>query len=387
MEPSTYVKRTWRYLLPYVLLLIYFIILSSLSRAQCISSGVRSATVIVDDNSVGGITFDDPTFAMTSDAARARADALLSLLSGSSHYLRATNFGFSIPSYASICGITVEVQKRASGLLGLGEWIQDNSVRIIKGGVIQTAADYAKTGVNWTGTDTYHTYGGANDKWGLTAPGAWTPADINSSNFGVAISARFNALAIVLPSAQVNHLRITVSYDATLPTHLLSFSSSLKNNLAHLEWQTADEEEGESLALQRSVVGRSEWTDIANFAMHTGNSGKKYSYNDLLAEKGNYSYRIRITNNYGQHIYSAIKNIKYTGTAQLSVFPNPATDFIVIENTEQAAAIVIRNLYMQQVSLPVQATGNGAARVDIRQLPKGMYFASLDGQAIRFLKQ
>jgi hypothetical protein len=256
----------------------------------------------------------------------------------------------------------------------------------VKGGVVQTAVNYAKAG-NWSGTESYHTYGGSNDKWGLTAPGALTPADINSGNFGVVISANYNALAIVLPSAQVNHIRITVHYNPVLPTHIVSFTSSLKNNKAHLEWQTADEEDNEFITVQRSLQGHTEWSDIASFAMHSGNSGKRYSYDDLLSVKGNYSYRLRITNTYGQPIYSEIKNVRYTGKAELSVFPNPAADFIVIENTEATAGIVIRNLYMQELKVPVQSTGTGSARVDIRRLPKGMYFASLDGRTIRFLKQ
>lgn len=367
-------------------LLVCFFILPYLLHAQCIPSATRSAATIVNDNSVGAIGFDNPGNAAYSDASRASADAILSLFGPGSHYLKATNFGFNIPAYASICGITVEIQKRANGLLGLGEWVQDKEIHIVKGGVIQTAVNYAKAG-NWSSSESYHTYGGPNDKWGLTAPGALMPADINSGNFGVVIAAQYNALAIVLPSAQVNHIRITVHYNPVLPTYLVSFTSSLRNNKAHLEWQTADEEDNEFITVQRSLQGHTDWNDIAGFAMHSGNSGKRYSYDDVLAVKGNYAYRLRITNTYGQHIYSEIKNIRYTGKAEFSVFPNPAADFIVVGNTEATAGIVIRNLYMQELKVPVQSTGTGSARIDIRQLPKGIYFASLDGRAIRFLKQ
>jgi hypothetical protein len=386
MEPTTYVSyilQTRRIFS--ISLMVCFFALPNLSGAQCIPSTTRSATTIVDDNSVGAISFDNPTNAIASDGSRASADAILSLFGPGSHYLKASNFGFAIPTYSNICGITVEIQKRAGGLLGLGEWVQDREVRIVKGGVVQTAVNYAKAG-NWSGSESYHTYGGANDKWGLTAPGALTPADINSNDFGVVISANYNALAIVLPSAQVNHIRITVHYNPVLPTHLVSFTSSLRNNKAHLEWQTADEEDNEFIALQRSVPGHAEWNEIARYTMHSGNSGNRYSYDDVLTEKGNYSYRLRITNTYGQYVYSEIKNIRYTGKAEMSVFPNPAGDFIIIENSEATAGIVIRNLYMQELKVPVQSTGTGSTRVDIRQLPKGIYFASLDGRTIRFVK-
>lgn len=386
MEPTTYVSYILktRRIVSFSLMVCLFA-LPNLLRAQCIPSATRSATTIVDDNSVGAISFDNPANAMVSDVSRASADAILSLFGPGSHYLKATNFGFAIPAYSSICGITVEIQKRAGGLLGLGEWVQDREVRIVKGGVVQTAVNYAKAG-NWSGTESYHSYGGANDKWGLTAPGALTPADVNSNDFGVVISANYNALAIVLPSAQVNHIRITVHYNLVLPTHLVSFTSSLRNNTAHLEWQTADEEDNEFITLQCSLPGQTEWKDIARYAMHSGNTGKRYSYDDVLAEKGNYSYRLRITNTYGQYLYSEIKNIRYTGKAELTAFPNPAVDFITIQNSEARAGIVIRNLYMQELKVPVQYTGTGSTRVDISQLPKGVYFASMDGRTIRFVK-
>jgi hypothetical protein len=62
--------------------------------------------------------------------------------------------------------------------------IKDNRVRIIRSNGTIGSTDKA-IGSAWPGTDGYASYGGAADLWGE----AWTPADINSSNFGVAVSA------------------------------------------------------------------------------------------------------------------------------------------------------------------------------------------------------
>jgi len=58
----------------------------------------------------------------------------------------------------------------------------DNSIRIVKGGVI--SGDEKALGKEIPATIDYIKYGGENDLWGLT----WTAGDINSSDFGVAIS-------------------------------------------------------------------------------------------------------------------------------------------------------------------------------------------------------
>jgi hypothetical protein len=59
----------------------------------------------------------------------------------------------------------------------------DNAVRIVKGGVIGSTD---KSGIsNWNSTDTVVYYGGPSDLWGES----WSASDINSSNFGFAISA------------------------------------------------------------------------------------------------------------------------------------------------------------------------------------------------------
>lgn len=116
-----------------------------------------------------------------------------------SHYLKATNFGFSIPAGAAISGIVVEVERKESGA-GVA---QDNRVRIVKGGTIGTT-DKASAS-EWPTSDAYATYGSDIDLWGET----WTVDDINASNFGVAVS----ALGLTNSgTASIDHIRITVYY-------------------------------------------------------------------------------------------------------------------------------------------------------------------------------
>lgn len=117
------------------------------------------------------------------------------------YWLRATTFGFTIPAGATIDGIKVEIEKRANDY-----GVEDLDVKIVKAGA-EAGTDKGQTGVEWPLTDTYYTYGGTTDKWGL----AWAATDINASNFGVSISANFFYME-GSARAYVDHIRITVYY-------------------------------------------------------------------------------------------------------------------------------------------------------------------------------
>ncbi|MBI4614481.1 MAG: tail fiber domain-containing protein [Planctomycetes bacterium] len=79
--------------------------------------------------------------------------------------------------------------------------VVDASVRIVKGGAISGAEKASAS--PWPTVDTYTSYGGPADLWGL----AWTPADVNSGSFGVAIAATVSG-----STASTDHIRITVYY-------------------------------------------------------------------------------------------------------------------------------------------------------------------------------
>lgn len=151
-----------------------------------------------------GIDWTFPTNIYVSDNSR----AVVSLdAEDYSDYLRASTFGFAIPSNATIVGIKVEIEKSKVYSVPQGE-IVDHSVKIVKGGSEQ--GDEKGTVTAWPVTDAYFTYGGPSDLWGL----AWTYSDINASNFGVSIAAEEYS-GDYSTIARVDHVRITVYY--TIP--------------------------------------------------------------------------------------------------------------------------------------------------------------------------
>ena len=156
----------------------------------------RSPGTMADDDDVGTVRWSMEDNAKTSDGSY--ATALLN--SSASHYLVATNFGFSIPSGALILGIIAEVQKFSSETWSL----VDTNARIVKGGVL--GDENKKNPYYWPDALSYVAYGGATDLFGET----WEYTDINASNFGFAIAAYNNFGSD--STANIDHIRITVYY-------------------------------------------------------------------------------------------------------------------------------------------------------------------------------
>ena len=165
------------------------------------SQGPNSPSTLASDGT-GTFAWTNPGNASASDDARASATSPSGPPTGfTTDGLNATGFGFSVPSHATINGVTVEIERRKSNGT---ETVIDSSVRLIKGGT--PTGDNKADGVNdWPTADAYKTYGGSADLWGSTL----TPADVNASGFGVSLVAAFDQHDV---TAEVDHIRITVHY-------------------------------------------------------------------------------------------------------------------------------------------------------------------------------
>ncbi|MHA1991095.1 MAG: hypothetical protein ACW98A_09045 [Candidatus Hodarchaeales archaeon] len=121
-----------------------------------------------------------------------------------SNYLHATGFDFSnIPDTAEIKGITVEIDKYASGTGS----IEDYSVQLRNS--TGSKGDDRADPTPWPSSDAYTTYGASDDLWGTS----WTVSEIKDSAFGVDIVADLTGTSA---TAHVDHIQITVNYTETL---------------------------------------------------------------------------------------------------------------------------------------------------------------------------
>jgi hypothetical protein len=225
-------------------------------------------------------------------------------------YLQITGFGFSIPGGVSITGIVVEVERSDAN-----QRTADNRIRIVKGGTI--GATERSSGAAYPSTDGYQTYGNSGDLWGET----WTEADINSGNFGVAISAVRTVSGT--NAGRIDHVRITVYYDfVILPVKLTSFTATKNNKEVDLRWITTEESNMNHYEIEKSVTGNS-FATIKTINSRGTSSTNDYSITDQQPNKGINYYRLKMIDNNGKTVYSKIAAVYFSNGKAIILYPNP----------------------------------------------------------------
>jgi hypothetical protein len=76
------------------------------------NTSATSPGTMVDDATVGTVAWTNPTNAGASDNSYATIGTSGRCGVFTGHYLKATNFGFSIPVGATITGILVEIERK-----------------------------------------------------------------------------------------------------------------------------------------------------------------------------------------------------------------------------------------------------------------------------------
>lgn len=373
-------------LLPLITAVFVCLYLKAHAQGCTSSAGANNAASFSTLSYSGSsFTWTSPGNAQTSDGNYAAAGKTLGLLTSQySGYLTIQNFGFSIPSSATICEIHVEVERSASGLGILGTSIKDKSVMLLKNGSLY-GNDLA-SGAAWPGSDGTVTYGAGllAGTWGT----GWLPSDINSPDFGVAISAQLNGIAGLFMSANIDQVRVTVIYD----THSL-LDLSLNDFMAvrspdghgHLLTWTASGRtintsgSGGRAMDTRCIVQRSgdsrTWQDIATVPLSDGR------YTDQTPLDGVNFYRLHIISPDGGSVYSIVKEIDQV-TTSLRCWPNPFRDVIHISEPG-GGRLVLKD--MQGRVCYKKDAARGDQQIPAAALPPGLYFLQVGSVTYKML--
>ena len=139
------------------------------------------------------------------------------------------------------------------------------------------------------------------------------------------------------------------SSSATLPVKLSAFAAKVSGSAVNLTWTTDQENNSTSFGIERSNDGIN-WTPVGTIAAQ-GNSSvaTKYTYTDASPVTGTISYRLKMTDLDGAFEYSPIKSVKIAAaeTHEMSIYPNPATNYVVISSKGATAS----NVKVQLISL------------------------------------
>lgn len=151
------------------------------------------------------------------------------------------NFGFTIPTGATIDGIVVEIDRRASAGAAV-----DYLAQLAKGtGSADIVGTNKASAAAWPAALAIATYGGAADLWGAT----WTPAEINNNALATAFAVVLSVKATAANTdIGVDFIRATVYYTVVADTSLAGSSAGVSADAGALTTQ---------IALGGSVAGAS----------------------------------------------------------------------------------------------------------------------------------
>ena len=161
-----------------------------------------------------------------------------------------------------------------------------------------------------------------------------------------------------------------------LPIILLYFkANATKENTVLLKWSTTSENNNNYFTIERSK-------DANNFQKVStipsgGNSTVKqdYALTDFQPYQGISYYRLTQTDKDGKYIYTQIASCKVPDQPGITLYPNPANNYITISGIENYTALKIYNMAGQQ--LRNYLLKDNLITIPINKLSNGLYIVEL----------
>lgn len=170
-----------------------------------------------------------------------------------------------------------------------------------------------------------------------------------------------------------------------LPVTWQSFSARMGNNgRVTLDWATASEVNASYFEVQRSNDSRNFQSIKSVNAVGNSRNSSFYHYEDEFLPKGTYYYRLKEVDVDGQSEMTRIVSVRVDANETVRIFPNPAADLITVESAQALNHIRIFNSTGRLVRSA--QTGEKAIRLNIADLPKGLYVVSVDGRELKIVK-
>jgi len=355
--------------------------MANMASAQCTGTGPTGGVTGVDNASIGALPWAGAGNTAALDGSYATASPLVALLGTvSTHYLQITNFGFSIPSSYTVCGVTATIARGETALLTIGN-ITDNAVVLVKAGT-PIGSNHAGLGSWPYGTITTANYGSSTDGWGT----AWATTDINDPGFGIALSANINDLIGVIPVAAVDQITLTVYSQppATLAVDLVSFTAQGSTAGNRLEWTASATGVARSYIVQRSADGIN-WQDMTTIPAAIGQDS--YTYTDAAPQTGENFYRLQILNTDGGTAgYSVVATVATKTLSTVRLYPNPFIDMINISSPAAFSRVIVRDALGGTLQVKEFGSGVNSAQINAASLPAGLYFIQVDAMTYKLIK-
>ena len=175
-------------------------------------------------------------------------------------------------------------------------------------------------------------------------------------------------------SAYTNVIKVTTAKN--LPVDLVSFDVGFVGNNIELDWAVANEINFSKYELQISTDGIS----FTSFATITADGRFSYSYLQTKNIKSKNYYRLKLINKDGSFCYS--KTVLLTGALKgsVSIYPNPAKDYITVVSTNISAnsrVLILDALGRKVTEETSSINSNSTKQISVKGLSNGSYFLRL----------
>ncbi len=162
-----------------------------------------------------------------------------------------------------------------------------------------------------------------------------------------------------------------------LPVKIVSFNAIKESDKkVKLNWEVAEQDQIKEYIVERSE-NAIDYKQIANI---TANNQSSYTYSsfDAAPANGNNYYRIRVKELSGQTFLSEIRTVNIKTSTGLSIYPNPATDKIVINifstingnGTVKICAVDGRTITNSNYTVQ---QGSKQLNISLQNIPMGTY--------------
>ena len=168
---------------------------------------------------------------------------------------------------------------------------------------------------------------------------------------------------------------ITVTGATLLRLNLVSFAAQQAGSDVTLKWITSSEINNDRFEIERSTDGRA-FTKIGTVAAknYEGQSDYQFTDNSQWASEKRF-YRLKMIDKSGQNANSQIIKISSKPSAAISIYPNPAHDYINITGTTGVTEIQLADISGRVIS----SWKNTASSVSLKigEVGKGVYMLRL----------
>ncbi|HEX6429953.1 MAG TPA: choice-of-anchor Q domain-containing protein [Niastella sp.] len=165
-----------------------------------------------------------------------------------------------------------------------------------------------------------------------------------------------------------------------LPVTLLGFTGNLHNNMAYLQWRTTEELNFKHFAVEKSTDG---FVFLPLGIVPAKGSGSNYNYATEQQQPVTY-YRLKLVDIDGSATHSRYIRLSQQTDNSLLVYPNPATNHINMQ-VAAAGSIFLYTADGRMVkAISLQA---GLNTIDISELGTGVYYGTINGQQLKFVKK